>query len=91
MPLVPPFKLAALLSEGTMHPKITPAIRSPMREVRAAALNSLGSLASRAGALSAFASSTPYADIVFEWVGAMGDALLDPSHAVTAAAHACAR
>ena len=91
IPLVPPFKLAGLLSVGTLHPKINPAIRSPLREIRAAAIYALGGLACRQGALNALGSSPQYAECVLEWIGGLGDALLDTSHAVASAAHACAQ
>ena len=90
IPLVPTHKLAALFSKGSLHPKLTPALRSPLREVRAAALNSLGSLAGRPGALSALGETSERADSVREWIGSLGDALLDGSHAVASTAHACA-
>lgn len=88
---MPPFKLAGLLAEGSLHPKITPALRSPLREIRAATLNALAGIPSRPGALSAFGSSPATADSIYEWIGGVGDALLDASHAVAAGAHACAR
>ena len=91
IPLIPAFKLALVFSEGSLHPKLTPALRSPLREVRAAALSCLGALATRQGVLSVLGSSPGYAEAVTEWMGGLGDALLDTSHAVASEAHACAR
>lgn len=139
IPLIPAAKLTPILAQGTMHPQLLPALRSPMRyaqaakdtastllcssaqsprhvqlqswhqcrlvksaskhvaadhacrrEVRAAAVATIGALPGHPAQLAAFAAYQNSATALQECVGAVGDALLDSAGPVCAAAHTAA-
>ena len=81
-------KVSKLFTDGELAKHVISCLQSSMSEVRTAAVTCAAHLLSDQALLGQLASSGTFLAAATQWVGALGNALMDPAHAVCAAAHA---
>lgn len=88
LPLAPPHKVIKLFNDGELARHVISCLQSSLSQVRAAAVTSAAHLLSNQALLGLLAGSGTFLTAASQWTGALGNALIDPAHAVCAAAHA---
>ena len=88
LPLAPTHNVAKLFTDGELGKHVISCLQSSMSEVRTAAVTCAAHLLSNQALLGRLASLGTFLAVATQWVGALGNALMDPAHTVCAAAHA---